>query len=122
MTWTAPTVERVDRSFVPDERALLEGSLEDHRETFLTKCAGLTGEQLALRAVDPSTLSLLGLVRHLADAERWWFRRQVAGLALPDLYVTEARPDADFDDVDPAAAPGDYATYLAEVALCREAV
>src|SRR5664279_4539006 len=122
MTWTAPTVERVSRSLLPDERALLEGSLEDHRETFLSKCAGLTGEQLALRAVEPSTLSLLGMIRHLADAERWWFRTHVAGLELPDLFVTDAWPDADFDDLDPASAGEDYATYLSEVALCRAAV
>ena len=122
MTWTAPPVQRSRPNRVPDERALLEESLEQQRETFLNKCTGLTGEQLALRSVEPSTLSLLGLIRHLADAERWWFRTHVSGLTLPDLYVTGDRPDGDFDDLDPLRAEEDYATYLAEVQLCREAV
>src|SRR3954454_6189627 len=86
------------------------------------KCAGLSGEQLAQRTAEPSTLSLLGLLRHLADAERWWFRTHLLGLQLPDLYVTDDGPDADFDDLDPLRAEEDYATYLAEVQLCREAI
>jgi len=122
MTWTAPEVTRAKSSLVPDERTLLESSLEDQRLTFLTKCAGLSGEQLALRSVEPSTMSLLGLIRHLADAERWWFRTHVAGEPVKDLYVTDDRPDADFDDLDPSAAEQDYAAYLAEVDLCRQAV
>jgi uncharacterized damage-inducible protein DinB len=122
MSWTAPAVERVRPSPVPDERALLVDSLDHQRATFLSKCAGLTGEQLATLSVEPSTMSLLGLLRHLADAERWWFRTHVSGEEVPDLYVTDAWPDADFDDLDPARAAEDYATYLTEVELCRAAV
>ncbi len=58
-----------------DERATLEGFLDFHRATLELKCRGLTPEQLAERAVPPSSLSLLGLVRHLADVERSWFDR-----------------------------------------------
>ncbi|GIG65396.1 mycothiol transferase [Phytomonospora endophytica] len=61
------------------ERATLLGSLRDRRLTFEMKCSGLDAEGLARRAVPPSSLSLLGLLRHLADAERHWFRRVLAG-------------------------------------------
>ncbi|CCH79740.1 Mini-circle uncharacterized 19.1 kDa protein [Nostocoides japonicum T1-X7] len=62
-----------------DERALLTGYLRDHRLTLELKCAGLSPEQLALRSVPPSTMSLLGLVRHLANVEAGWFRGVMAG-------------------------------------------
>jgi hypothetical protein len=55
---------------VSPERDALEGWLDFHRATLLHKCAGLTAEQLAMRACPPSTLSLLGLLRHLTDVER----------------------------------------------------
>ena len=62
------------------------------------KCDGLTPEQLALRSVPPSTMSLLGLVRHLAKVEHHWFRRVLEGQAdLPRLYRTEEDPDLDFN-------------------------
>ncbi|MCD0442818.1 DinB family protein [Glycomyces sp. A-F 0318] len=80
-----------------DERDTLLGFLRWHRETLRLKCAGLDPEQLASRAVPPSTMSLLGLVRHLAEVERGWFRRGLSGSDAPRLYCTEAAPDADFD-------------------------
>lgn len=122
MTWTAPEIARVDEPFVGDERAMLEGFLEWHRATLLHVCAGLTGEQLARRAVPPSNLSLLGLVRHLADVERTWFRRRFAGEELESLYWRADRPDAAFDEVDPARAEADVAALVAEWARCRQAV
>jgi uncharacterized damage-inducible protein DinB len=122
MTWTAPMIEVANLSRMPDERTMLEESLEQQRETLLMKCSGLTGEQLALRTIEPSSMSLLGLLRHLAEAERWWFRTHLLGLEVPDLYVTDESEDGDFDDLDPSRAEEDYATYLAETALCREAV
>ena len=74
---TAPEVQRPRVPRVADERAMLEAWLDYHRATLLMKCAGLTDEQLKLRSAEPSTLSLLGLVRHLTDVERGWFRRGV---------------------------------------------
>ena len=56
-TWTAPQVPRADPPLVASERESLDGWLDFHRSTLLTKCQGLTGEQLARRAVPPSTLS-----------------------------------------------------------------
>jgi uncharacterized damage-inducible protein DinB len=61
------------------------------------KCAGLDAEQLARRAIAPSTMSLLGLVRHLADVERGWFRMRFAGNDVPKRYQSAAEPDGDFD-------------------------
>ncbi|WUL56891.1 DinB family protein [Streptomyces sp. NBC_00344] len=66
------------------------------RATLELKCAGL-GTELSQRSVEPSTLSLLGLVRHLADVERRWFRRVLARQEVPPLFSSESDPDADFD-------------------------
>jgi hypothetical protein len=96
MTWIAPDVTRVDEPLTGDERATLEGLLDWHRATLLWKCSGLTGEQLAHCAVPPSNLSLLGLIRHVADAERAWFRRRAGGQPVPEVYHREDRPDAAF--------------------------
>lgn len=88
----------------------------------MAKCAGLSAEQLKRRVVEPSSLSLLGLVRHLAGVERWWFRRNFAGAHhLDDLYCSEASPNGEFDDLDDADAEADLATYATEVRLAREA-
>ena len=105
MTWTAPQIDRHDPPTVAGERQSLESWLDYHRETLLFKCQGLTGEQLARRAVEPSSLSLLGLVRHMAEVERAWFRRRFAGQAeLDQLYCSEQFPDGDFDLVEPDGA------------------
>ena len=120
MEWTAPGVERVDPPDVAHERQMLDGWLEFHRATLLTKCAGLTAGQLRRRAAPPSTLSLLGLVRHLAEVERSWFQRRVAGRDVDFLYCDlESNPDGDFDDVDTADAQADFAVYDREVAAAR---
>ena len=66
---TAPQVERPAVPRVADERTMLEAWLDYHRATLLMKCAGLSDEQLRLRSAEPSTLSLLGLVRHLTEVE-----------------------------------------------------
>jgi uncharacterized damage-inducible protein DinB len=117
MTWTAPEIDRRHEPTVADERAMLEGWLDYHRDTLLFKCQGLSAEQLKRRSVEPSSLSLLGLVRHMADVERGWFRRRVGGEAdLPRLYYDDANPDGEFDDVDAADPEADFATFRAEVA------
>lgn len=121
MTWIAPSVQRRDEPGIADERAMLEGWLDYHRQTLLWKCSGLTAEQLRLRSVQPSTLSLLGLVRHMAEVERWWFRRRFAAEPVEDLFCTEASPDGDFDDVGTADAESDFAAFAAEVAAARRA-
>ena len=120
-TWTAPVVERTDAPHVSGERAALEGWLDYHRATLLIKCTGLTVDQLRSRSVPPSNLSLLGLVRHMAEVERWWFRINVGGEEPgPTSTAPTDSPDADFDDVDTADAEADLATFQAEVELARE--
>jgi hypothetical protein len=111
---------RTDDPTAVGEREMLEGWLDYHRDTLLLKCAGLTAEQLRAASVEPSTLTLLGLVRHMADVERWWFRMNFAGQTLDDLYCTEASPDADFDDVANADPEADFATFRSEIQLARE--
>ncbi|MFF1902715.1 DinB family protein [Kitasatospora sp. NPDC058218] len=98
----------------PDgELATLQGFLSDYRATLRMKCEGLDPEQLARRSVPPSTMSLLGLVRHLAEVERDWRNWIVDGEPLPKLY---GRRDADFDDVVAEQAEVD----AAYAALARE--
>ena len=105
------------------ERAALEDWLEYHRSTLLVKCQGLTGEQLAERAVPPSSLSLLGLVRHMTDVERAWFRIRCAGqTGLSFRYATDAAPDADFDFAEPSGAEDGLAAYREECELARAAM
>jgi uncharacterized damage-inducible protein DinB len=122
MTWTAPKVTSPDDAFVAGERRTLEVFLDIHRATFAWKCAGLDGEQLARRSVPSSNLSLLGLIRHLADAERHWFGRYVGGLDLPAAFSGPDGPDAAFDLADADAAEDDYGRMVAEWNRWRTAV
>ena len=122
MTWIAPDVVRAEEPFIADERAMLEGWLDFHRTTLLMKCAGLTGEQLAARAVPPSSLSLLGLIRHSADVERSWFRRHMNGEDVEYLFWRQDAPEAAFNEVDPSAAADDYASLMMEWELSRLAI
>ncbi|MER7441059.1 DinB family protein [Micromonospora avicenniae] len=121
MTWTAPAVVRTPEITVGDERAMLESWLDYHRQTLLLKCAGLTAEQLRTASVEPSGLTLLGLVRHLAEVEAWWFRENFAGETVDYPYFTPDNPDADHD-VRRADAEADLATFHREVELARAAV
>lgn len=92
--------------------------LDFHRGTLLWKCAGLTDTQLKAASVSPSTLTLLGLLRHMAEVERSWFRNRAAGIELPDLYCSEDDPNGEFDNLADADVPQDFATFTAE---CRDA-
>jgi uncharacterized damage-inducible protein DinB len=122
MTWTAPEIPRTEPPTVAAERTALETWLDYHRETLLFKCQGLSGEQLARRAVAPSSLSLLGLVRHMAEVERGWFRRTLAGEHAPPIYFSpNDNPDGDFDDVDDADVAADFATWRTECEAARKA-
>jgi uncharacterized damage-inducible protein DinB len=121
MTWTAPQITRADPPPTGDERTQLEAWLDFHRDTLLTKCAGLTVEQLKRRSVEPSNLSLLGLVRHMAKVERAWFRLRFAGEPLDLLYCSESNPDGDFDDIADADAARDFEVFTREVESARAA-
>ncbi len=117
--WTAPAVERTDFPMVAPERAALENMLDSYRETLLWRCAGLPAQQLALRSVRPSSLSLLGLVRHLADVERIWFVRRVGGADVPPYFKTAANNEADIDDAVADGAEEAFGTYQESVEAAR---
>ena len=119
MVRTALDVARIDEPFTGPEWGILDGFLDWHRSTLLWKCAGLTGEQLALASVPPSSLSLLGIVRHMADMERAWFRIRFRGEPLPRLYDDE---DAAFEQADPDRTEADSAVFTEECDLARKAV
>ena len=119
--WTAPAVDRVEPDLVADERTSLEQALDFHRATLLAKCAGLTAHQLKRRAVAPSRLSLLGLVRHMVEVERWWFRMHAAGEEIGFIYDPDA-VGLDFEEIDDADAESDLATFERECAAARAAV
>ncbi|SEG86975.1 Uncharacterized damage-inducible protein DinB (forms a four-helix bundle) [Nonomuraea solani] len=102
-----------------DERTVLNNWLEWHRGTIAVKCAGLSDEQLRERSAAPSTLSLLGLVRHLAHVERVWFRRVLNGEDIPKLWDKDRHNDADFDEVGDASVKEAFSTWEEEVELAR---
>jgi hypothetical protein len=106
------------------ERATLVGYLRDQRLTLELKCSGLDAANLARRSVAPSNLSLLGLVRHLAEVERTWFRRRMAGLDAPRLFASDADPNSDFDGAvpDPEVVAEAWTTWRAEVAFAERYV
>jgi uncharacterized damage-inducible protein DinB len=92
---------RTDPPIRVDERATVAAFLRWQRDTLELKCSGLDAADLARRAVDPSSLSLLGLVRHMADVERGWFRRVMAGQDAPPHFSSPSDPDGDFDGAAP---------------------
>ncbi|MEV0152153.1 DinB family protein [Micromonospora sp. NPDC050686] len=122
MSWKAPEITRTSEPYAADERPMLEGWLDWHRDTLLHKCAGLTAEQLKTPSVEPSGLTLLGLVRHMANVERWWFRIRAAGQDVPGLYDDAEDPDADLNDYVGADPAETFATFAAEVAAAKAAV
>ncbi|WP_411105169.1 DinB family protein [Streptomyces sp. cmx-4-9] len=87
----------------------------------LAKCAGLEPAQLTRTAVEPSNLSLLGLVRHMAEKERWWFRRSFAGEALGDVFTGPSDGNEGLDGVRAADAERDFGLFQAEVRACDAA-
>ncbi|HTC68683.1 MAG TPA: DinB family protein [Acidothermaceae bacterium] len=119
----APEVDpREGGTSLGDERATLVEFLSCQRLTLQVKCEGLDAAQLARRAVEPSTMSLLGLLRHMAEVERTWFRRRFAGLDVPKRYQSDADPDGDFNgDVDDQAVVDEaWAAWREEVAFGEE--
>ncbi|MGA5319649.1 DinB family protein [Streptomyces seoulensis] len=93
--WADPDVDPREGTSPEGELATLLDYLTNYRLTLRMKCEGLDPAQLALRSVPPSTMSLLGLVRHLAEVERDWRNWISEGEPLPKLYGAR---DADFED------------------------
>jgi len=107
-----------------DERTTLTETLRKCRLTLELKCDGLTAEQMARRAVPPSTMSLLGLVRHLADVERATFRRLMAGQQAARWFGSPDDPDGDFDGAvaDPTLVEQAWTIWRSEVDFATEVV
>jgi hypothetical protein len=122
MTWTAPEVNRPEPPLVGGERETLDAWLDFHRDTLLGKCSGLTAGQLRERAVPPSGLTLLGIVRHMTDVERWWFRVHGTNQDMTFRYFSDDNLDGDFEDLDEPDAPTVLAAFWEEVGLVRAAV
>jgi uncharacterized damage-inducible protein DinB len=106
------------------ERATLLDYLRTYRLTMEMKCADLDPAQLARRSVPPSTMSLLGLVRHMADVERHWFRRVMARADAPPLYWSQDGPDAEWLGAvaDPAVVDDAWRAWREEVAFAEKFV
>ena len=111
--------ERAEPPLAAQEREMLNSWLEFHRDTLALKCDGLTGDQLRQRAVPPSSLSLLGLVRHMAEGERQWFAMVLGGEQIPYHYYTDDDPEAEFDDLDDADVAEAFETWRSECADAR---
>src|SRR5215469_3987951 len=116
------TTERSLPSPSADERTMLTGYLDFHRATLAIKCDGLTDTQLRQQAAPPSALSLIGLVRHMAEIEKFWFRalltdEPVRGIwaAGPDLDL-----DAAFQEVETASTADAFAAWHAECENSRK--
>jgi uncharacterized damage-inducible protein DinB len=114
-----------DRAMPPlqaDERTTLESWLDFYRATLATKCGGLTDEQLRTPSVSPSPLTLLGLVQHMAEVERNWFRRVLLTEQVPPIYDPAADPtgpDGGFDLSDGVTFDTARATWEGEIAQAR---
>uniref|UniRef100_A0AAU2K1A5 DinB family protein n=1 Tax=Streptomyces sp. NBC_00049 TaxID=2903617 RepID=A0AAU2K1A5_9ACTN len=114
---------RTDGGF-QGERAVLAGYLRDQRLTLELKCAGLDAQAMARRSVEPSNLSLLGLVRHLAGVEQYWFRCVMAGQDVRRHHRSEEEPAGEFTGAvgDQAVVADAWATWRAEVAFAERLV
>jgi hypothetical protein len=100
-----------------DERATLVEALRGQRLTLEMKCSGLDADALARRSVEPSTMSLLGLIRHLAEMERATFRVMMSGQDVPRLFCSDTDRDGDFDGAvpDPQVVADAWDAWRAEV-------
>jgi uncharacterized damage-inducible protein DinB len=119
MTEQTPPSDRSEPPFVADERTTLDGWLDYHRATLLWKCDGLTDDQLKTASAPPSKMTLLGLVRHMAEVERGWFA-EFFGLDETWIFCTEDDADGDWDNLADADSAADLETLRREIATYRE--
>ena len=121
-----PTELPTDEFEAEDERTTLVAFLDYQRRVLARKAEGLTDEQVRLAACPPSEMTLLGLVRHMADVERGWFQRGMRNDDGPPIYFGASHPDGD-DDGDfhppPDATIADaLATFWREIAIADEII
>jgi uncharacterized damage-inducible protein DinB len=112
------TTERIGPPLIADERQMLRVFLDYHRATLAMKCDGLSDEDLRRQSMPPSTLSLLGLVRHMAEVERTWFRRVINGEDIPLVWSAEGDFQVAYD-ASTATRPDAFGAWQAEVGQAR---
>ncbi|MFC0601465.1 DinB family protein [Streptomyces palmae] len=112
------TTERIAPPLLAGERETLRAFLDFHRATLAMKCEGLDDEQLRRQSMPPSTLSLLGLVRHMAEVERTWFRRVINGEDIPLVWSAEGDFQAAYD-ADGASRTEAFDAWRTEVEHAR---
>jgi uncharacterized damage-inducible protein DinB len=112
------TDERPDPPRTAGERETLRVFLDFHRSTLAMKCAGLSDEELRTRSMPPSTLTLMGLLRHLAEVERTWFRRVIAAEEIGLLWSDTMDFQAAYDPAGSTFAEA-FAAWTAEVEASR---
>ena len=116
------TAERAEPPFEADERTTLTAFLDRQRATLAVKCDGLTDDQLRERAVPPSSLSLLGLVRHMAEVERNWFRPVLGGEPMALIFAPGMDWQAAFREVATADVADAFRIWRAECDHARALV
>ncbi|MCQ4041140.1 DinB family protein [Streptantibioticus rubrisoli] len=117
------TPERPIPPFNADERATLESWLDFHRTTLAMKCRGLDEAQLRRSSAPPSPMSLLGIVQHMAEVERNWFRRILTGEDVAPIFGARSYaegPDGGFEVAEDTTSKEAFALWEAEVAKARE--
>ncbi|MCA1220127.1 DinB family protein [Streptomyces sp. 8L] len=113
-----PAMERPEPPSVGGEREMLRSFLDFHRATLAMKVEGLGDEELRRRSMPPSTLSLLGLVRHMCEVERTWFRMVINGERLPLVWSADGDYQSAYDATGATGAEA-FAAWEAEVAHSR---
>ncbi len=114
--------ERFEPPLEADERTMLSAFLDFHRATLAIKCEGLADDQLREQASPPSDLSLLGLVRHMAEVERNWFRPVLVGEAMSPIWSPDIDWDAAFRDVATADVTQAWSAWQGECDHARTLV
>ena len=117
------TFEAPKRPHIPfhgPERVQLDAWLDFYRATVLEKCDGLNAAQLKQRPVTSSSLSLLGIVRHMTFVKQIWFENRFAGRDTADFYKTEGDRDADFNDLDDTAVENVFILFGQAIEVSRE--
>jgi Protein of unknown function (DUF664)/DinB superfamily len=119
ISWGIAAADRFGPNFAADDDTMMLAWLEHHRATLLAKCEGATEAALKARPVASSTLSLLGLVRHMACVEQYWFEEVLVGRDVVDLYVSPENQDGDFDDAPTADVAEAFATWRTQCGISR---
>ncbi len=112
--------DRAPEPGADDEVGLLRGWLAFHRDALAAKCDGLSDVQLVEQSAPPSSLSLLGLVRHITEMERHYLGNALSGDGLPLYYCTDEDEEADIENLDPSTVALSMSNWRAEMQRSNE--